>query len=103
MRLRSGEDSADSSTVVRPRSLRLVLFGWVLIHAGNDGVWKPLGDFAGSTTCEQVRDQSIANEALHAIGSALADQPADNPMRQQAYDRAARHIRDRYRCEWRGS
>ena len=81
----------------------LLLFGWVLIHAGHDGVWQPLGDFTSSVTCEQVRDSNVASEALREIGSALADQPADNPMRQQAYDRAARHVRERYRCEWHGA
>jgi hypothetical protein len=33
------------------------------------------------------------------MGGALASQPADNPLRQDAYRRAEAHVRNRYRCE----
>ena len=94
--------AADIVTVDRLRVVRRLLIAWALIHAGRDGVWETLGEFTGPLTCEQVRDSNVANEATREIGSALADQPADNPMRQQAFERAARRVRDRYRCEWHG-
>jgi hypothetical protein len=89
--------------VDRRWTLGLLLFGWMLIHAGHDGAWDPIGDFRGSDTCERVRESDVASDTLREIGSALADQPVDNPIRQQAYERAERHVRERYRCEWRGS
>jgi hypothetical protein len=87
---------------MRRRALGVALLGWVLVHAGRDGVWQPLGDYGDPLTCEQVRDSNVGSEARREIGSALADQPADNPIRQQAWERAARRIRERYRCEWHG-
>jgi hypothetical protein len=81
--------------------LRLLVLGWALVHAGRDWDWQQLGDYGGSTTCERVRESRVATDVLHEIGGALADQPADNPIRQQAYGRAERRIRERYRCEWR--
>jgi hypothetical protein len=85
------------------RAFGLVFFGWVLLHAAHDGGWQTIGDYPGSVTCERVRDSSVADEIRHEIGGALADQPADNPLRQQAWSQAERRVRERYRCEWRGT
>jgi hypothetical protein len=90
-------------SVDRHVRLGLLLLGWALVHAGRDGVWEPLGDFGAPVTCERVRESSVAADVLRDIGSALAGLPADNPIRQQAYERADRRIRERYRCEWRES
>ena len=81
----------------------LLFLGWVLMSASRDGAWQPVDDFPGSLTCERVRSIRVADEVRREIGSALADQPADNPMRRQAYEHAERRVRERYRCEWRGS
>ena len=82
----------------RPAFPVLVL-GWVLMYAGRDG-WVKIGDFQSSTTCQQVRDADVANDVHREIGSVLASQPADNPMRQEASVRAERRVRERYRCAW---
>jgi hypothetical protein len=46
----------------------------------------------------RVREASVDRDILDEIGGALASQPADNPLRQQAYGRAARRVAARYRC-----
>jgi len=81
---------------------RLLVLGWVLIHAGRDG-WEKLGEFHGPATCQQVRDADVANDVQREIGSVLANQPVDNPMRQEAYARAERRITSQYRCEWQAN
>jgi hypothetical protein len=86
----------------RPGRLGLLCLGWVLLHAGRDRGAETIGDFPSSLTCERVRASSVADEVRREIGSALADQPVDNPIRQQAWARAERRVRERYRCEWRG-
>lgn len=80
--------------------LGLVLLGWVLLHAERDGDWRVIDDYPSSLTCERVRAARIDAETRHTIGSALAEQPADNPMRQEAYRRAGRRTGERYRCDW---
>ena len=46
-----------------------------------------------------MRADAIDRAATAALGGALASQPADNPLRQDAYRRAEAHARPRYRCE----
>ena len=79
----------------------LVLLGWVLLYADGRN-WKVVDDFPYQTTCLRVLSANVDREVRDDIGSALADQPADNPIRQQAYARAERRAGERYRCEWRG-
>jgi hypothetical protein len=79
---------------------RLAVLGWVLFYARREGEWHPLDTFINETTCERVRVVDVANDAQKAIGSALADQPADNPMRQEAYRSAEQRMNQRYRCQW---
>jgi hypothetical protein len=74
------------------------LLAWVLMHAGSGGGWDPVGAFPTELTCMRVRAISISEEAQEEMGSALADQPFDNPMRQQAYARAEKKVGARYRC-----
>ena len=78
----------------------MVLLGWILLAAGRDGKWQAAGDFPGSYSCNEVRSQRVTDDARRQIGTALADLPADNPMRQQALARAEQRVRDQYRCEW---
>ena len=66
-----------------------MFFGWVLLHAAHDGGWQTIGDYPGSVTCERVRDSSVVDEIRHEIGGALSQ--------------AERRVRERYRCEWRGT
>jgi hypothetical protein len=86
-------------------SLRAALgataLAWVLVHAGANGDWEPGDDFPTELTCMRVRAITVANAVTAELG-ALADQPVDNPMRQQAFARAERRIGARYRCEWQG-
>jgi len=77
-----------------------LLLGWVLLAARRDGKWQTVGDFPGSYSCNEVRAQRVADDANRQIGTALANLPGDNPMRQQAFARAADRARDQYRCEW---
>jgi len=78
--------------------LPLLLLGWVLQSADRNGDWAALGDFSSSGTCERVRSAHIERDTLDAIGRPLADQPSDNPLRREAYDRAVRRASERYRC-----
>ena len=83
----------------RRSTLPVLVLGWVLLYAGRDG-WVKLDDFHSSVTCQQVQDADVANDVRREIGSVLASQPADNPMRQEASVRAERRVRERYRCAW---
>ena len=78
----------------------VVLAGWVLLMGGPSGGWRPLGTYEQQWLCAHVRADAIDRAAVAEIGSALASQPRDNPLRQEAYRRAETHLRDRYRCEW---
>ncbi len=76
----------------------LLLLGWVLVYARHGNDWRAINEFAYSAHCEQARAAEVDRETQAAIGGALAGQPADNPIRREAYERAARHVEDRYRC-----
>ena len=78
----------------------VVLAGWVLLMSGPSGGWRPLGTYEQEWLCAHVRSAAIDRAAVAEIGGALASQPRDNPLRQEAYRRAETHLRDRYRCEW---
>jgi hypothetical protein len=79
---------------------RLVVLAWVLFHAKREGEWRALDSFASEPTCERVRAADVAEDTRSAIGGALADQPADNPIRRDAFRRAEQRIGQRYRCQW---
>ena len=85
--------------MIRPAA-PVVLAGWVLLVGGPSGGWRRLGTSEQEWLCAHVRADAIDRAAVAEIGSALASQPRDNPLRQQAYRRAEAHLRDRYRCEW---
>jgi hypothetical protein len=75
----------------------IVVLGWALLYARGNG-WQVLESLPSSYTCEQLRVARIDQDIQHEIGSALASQSGDNPMRVQAYQAAAAHVNGRYRC-----
>ena len=85
---------------MRHRGVGILLLAWALIYSrdGNEG--DVLDEFASESHCMRVRTASIEGEIQDEIGSALASQTADNPMRQQAYERASRKVASRYRCSY---
>ena len=78
----------------------VVLGGWILLVNAPSGGWRPLGTYGQEWLCAHVRADAIDRAAVAEIGSALASQPRDSPLRREAYRRAETHLRDRYRCEW---
>jgi hypothetical protein len=80
----------------------LTLAGWALLFSRNpeaaSGRWETLGYHDRQWICEEVRSAEIERATLAEIG-ALARQPPDNPLRQEAYRRAHPRVRPRYRCE----
>ena len=79
-------------------TLAIVVLGWVLMYARDGSDWRVIERIESEYTCTQVREAHVATDTRREIGSALADQPADNPMRQQAVARAERRVAPRYRC-----
>lgn len=76
----------------------MLVLAWALVHSRDGDDWSTVDEYASESTCMRVREASIERDILDEIGGALAGQPADNPMRQQAYGRAARRVTTRYRC-----
>jgi hypothetical protein len=83
---------------MKRRFATLVLFGWILLEVQRNGAWEPTDTFSSESTCLRVREAIVAEKTLAEIGSALASQPADNPLRRQAYERTARRVSTRYEC-----
>ncbi len=81
------------------RLVSTIVLGWALFYSRHGDDWRRQGDFAREGNCEQVLDSRVNSETLTEVGGALAAQAPDNPMRQEAYRRAERHVRERYRCE----
>ena len=75
-----------------------VVLGWALLYARDGSDWRMMEQLESEHTCAQVRAAHVATDTRAEIGSALADQPADNPMRQQAVARVERRVAPRYRC-----
>ena len=71
---------------------------WVLVHSDTGTEWTVVGQFTSPVPCLQTRTAVVDREVQGSIGGVLAGQPVDNPLRQEAYRRAARHVEDRYRC-----
>jgi hypothetical protein len=80
------------------RGVGLLLVVWALIYSREGYGGNLVDEFASESTCLRVRAANVDHEIQNEIGSALASQPADNPMRQQAFDRASRRVAARYRC-----
>jgi hypothetical protein len=78
--------------------LAITLVTWTLLYSRHGTEWLRLDDFPSDYACSRVREAWIAREATREIGSALASQPADNPMRRRAMSKALRRVDPRYRC-----
>jgi hypothetical protein len=89
---------------MRTATLRwALLLTWALVYTRHGTDWKPVEEnLDSSQTCEQLRSARILEETTREIGSALASQPADNPMRVEAWRRAEPRVRARWRCEPEG-
>ena len=77
----------------------VLIGGWILLMNAPSGGWRTLGTYEQEWLCAHMRADAIDRAAMAEVGSALANQPADNPIRQEAYRRAEAHVRNRYRCE----
>jgi len=83
---------------MRHSGIGILLVAWALVYSRDGDEWSVLDEFASESHCMRVRSASVGRETEDDIGGALASQPADNPMRQQAYERASRRVAARYRC-----
>ena len=77
----------------------LVLLGWALLYSRHGSGSRIVDQFPYESHCDRAMAVNVDRETQVEIGGALANQSADHPMRQAAYARAARHVRDRYRCQ----
>lgn len=92
----------DTPLMSRPAATALLL-GWALIYSRDPSAprheWKEIGAYATEWVCNDVREGEVDRAIAKEIGSALASQPADNPMRATAWTKAQPRVRPRYRCE----
>src|SRR3989454_12102752 len=97
---RSGSAATPPMTLL---AKAVVLAGWVLLMSGPSGGWRPVGTYEQEWLCAHVRADAIDRAAVAEIGSALASQPRDNPLRQEADRRAAKQPADLYRRAGHGA
>ncbi len=84
-------------SAVRTAILQCAL-GWALLYSRHGNDWHVIDQFDYESYCTRVLATRVDEETRAAIGGALAVQAADNPLRVEAYDRAQRHVRDRFKC-----
>lgn len=83
----------------RPHTVvAIALTTWTLLYSRYGTAWRPVEDFSSGSTCRQVRGAWVELEAAKEIGSVLASQPADNPVRNRAIGRARERVSSRFRC-----
>ena len=80
------------------RRVRMAVLGWALLYARQGNDWSAVDRGPYDAHCSRLLAGRISAETLDRIGTVLATQPADNPLRQDAYRRAERHVAPRYRC-----
>lgn len=85
------------------RTLTAVLLAsWVLMFNPDPdnrrSEWRQVGRYPTSPTCEYALEGEARRSSEQRIGSALASQPVDNPMRQSALGRAYDRAQTHYRC-----
>jgi hypothetical protein len=78
----------------------MLALAWALLYSPEGREWEVLDEYPSEWSCLQGRTATADRDIQHEIGSALASQPADNPMRQAAYVRAERRVGARYRCSY---
>lgn len=76
----------------------VALLGWLLLYSRHGDGWKVVAQAQSEDQCEDLLGAHTAAEVSREIGGALAAQEADNPMRVQAEQRAARRVGERWRC-----
>ena len=83
----------------RPHTVvAIALTSWTLLYSRYGTTWRPVEEFTSSSTCRRMRGAWVELEAAKEIGSVLASQPADNPLRSRAITRAREDVRGRFRC-----
>jgi hypothetical protein len=91
-----------SSAMPRHALATAIAAGWLLLVSNDPDArtpeWRALGSYGSESHCEQGRDAEAEQAATVRIGGALANQPADNPIRQEAFRHAYDRARARYRC-----
>lgn len=80
------------------RRLYVPLLLWALVYSRDGVEWELVGEYGSSSTCQRVRNAGVDRDILDEMGGALALQPADNPLRREAYSRLERRVAARYRC-----
>lgn len=78
--------------------LAITLTTWTLLYSRHGTEWRPLDEFTSGSTCGRVRRVWISHEASREIGSALASQPPDDPIRRRALTQALQRVDGRFRC-----
>ena len=77
----------------------MLVAGWLLLYSRQGHDWAVMGEYPQPQHCAAAMSGAVDSEAQSEMGGALAGQPADNPLRQDAYRKAARRVQDRFRCE----
>ena len=85
---------------MRHSAAGMLVVAWALLYSPDGSGWDVLDEYPSEWSCMQGRTANAERDIQHEIGGALASQPADNPMRQAAYGRAARRVASRYRCSY---
>jgi hypothetical protein len=80
----------------------VLLASWVLMFNPEPddrrSQWRQVGRYPTSPMCEYALAGEVRRTSEQRIGSALASQPVDNPMRQSAFSRAYDRVQTQYRC-----
>jgi hypothetical protein len=80
-----------------------VVAAWLLMYSDDPDArsprWREIGRFGSKDQCESGRAGQAEGITLEHIGSALAAQPADNPLRQRARGRALEQAKRQFRCQ----
>jgi hypothetical protein len=82
----------------RSTRIAVAVLGWALVYSRHGNDWRVVSQFEFESHCTRVMESRVDDETRSSIGGALDGQAADNPLRVQAYDRALRHVRERFKC-----
>jgi hypothetical protein len=76
-----------------------LLLGYALLYDRGGRGWQAVEMLPTSWSCEQLKAARVDQDIQQEIGGALANQSGDNPMRVEAYRKAAARVSTRWRCE----
>ena len=85
---------------MKHHAVSMLALAWALLYSPEGREWDVLDEYPTEWSCLQGRTANADREIQQQMGSALASQPADNPLRQAAYARAERRVGGRYRCSY---